>query len=322
MLDASRLLEFLQNKAAQISLHLDANETAMLDRQLKYVETQTYDIQYPELRHRKYIPQDTSVPAGAESILYRQYDRVQNAKIVADFADDIPFADVIAREFPIPIKTVGTAFKYSLRDLEHSAFSGVPLDSMKAAAARDSIERELDDIACVGRPEVGLLGLINNPNVDVIGVDTANGQTLWNPTKTSTGIIADLAKISNYVVTKTNQIYGVNTILMGVPLFQLIKNMPYSPNSDRTVLEWFKSNNPGVEIDGWNKLNTANAAGTGPRIVAYFKDPRVLQEKNPLPFTQLPPQAKAMAFVVYCRALTAGVHIYQPGAVVYMDGAA
>jgi len=321
MLEQRRLLEFLQNKAAQISMHLDANETAILDRQLKYVETQTYDIQYPELRHRKYIPQDTSVPAGAESILYRQYARVQNAKIIADFADDIPFADVIANEFPIPVKTVGSAFKYSLRDLEHAAFSGVPLDALRAAAARDSIEFELDDIATMGRSEVGLLGLVNNPNVDVIGVDTLGGHTLWSA-KTAQEIISDLAKISGYVVTKTKHIYNVNTILMGTALFQIIKNMPFSSTSDRTVLEWFKANNGGVEIDGWHKLDTANAAGTGPRIVAYYKDPRVLQEKNPLPFTQLPPQAKALAFIVYCRALTAGVHIYQPGAVAYMDGAA
>jgi hypothetical protein len=316
-----QILQMLQLKAGLVGLNLDANDTAVLDDQLKYVETQTYNVQYPELRHRRYIPQDTSVPAGAESILYKQFDRVQNAKIVADYADDLPFADVIAKEFPIPIKTVANAFQYSLRDLEHAAFSGVPLDSLRAQAARDSIEFELDDIACFGRPEVGLLGLVNNPNVAVIAVDTVGGQTLWSA-KDALGIIGDLAKIANHVVVNTNQIYQVNTILMGTSLFQKIRMMPYSATSDRTVLEWFRTNNPGVEIDGWHRLNTANAAGTGPRIVGFYRDPRVLQEKNPLPFTQLPPQPKNLSFVVPCRALTAGVHIYQPGAVVYMDGAA
>lgn len=315
-----QFLQTLQLKAGLAGLNLDANETAMLDRQLKHVESEIYTVQYPELRHRRYIPQDTSVPAGAESIIYRQYDRVQNAKLVSDYADDLPFADVIAREFPIPIKTVGSAFQYSLRDLEHAAFSGVALDSMRANAARDSIEFELDDIACFGRAEVGLLGLVNNPNVDVIAVENAGGDVLWSA-KDATEILADLAKLANHVVVNTNQIYQVNTILMGTTLFQKIKMMPYSTNSDRTVLEWFRSNNPGVEIDGWHRLNTANAAGTGARIVGYYRDPRVLKEKNPLPFTQLPPQPKNLSFVVPCRALTAGVHIYQPGAVVYMDGA-
>ncbi|HEV7717125.1 MAG TPA: major capsid family protein [Steroidobacteraceae bacterium] len=321
MLDERRQQDLLAMKAALCSLNLDANETAMLDRQLKYVETTIYKVQYPDLRHRQYIPQDGSTPAGADSILYRQFDTVRNAKMISDFADDLPFADVIQREFPIPIKPLGSAYKYSLRDLQHAAFSGVPLDTLRASAARDSIEYELDDIACFGRPEVGLLGLVNNPNVDVISVGTGVGGNTW-ALKTALEIIADLARLNSYIVTKTNQIYRANTILMGTALFEKLSSMPFSNLSDRTVIEWFRSNNPGITIDGWHRLSTANAAGTGPRVVAYLRDPRVLQEKIPMEFTQLPPQPKGLAFVINTWALTAGVHVYQPGAMVYMDGAA
>lgn len=321
MLDERRQQDLLAMKAALCSLHLDANETAMLDRQLKYVETQIYKVQYPDLRHRQYIPQDGTTPVGADSILYRQFDTVRNAKMISDYADDLPFADVLQKEFPIPIKAVGSAYKYSLRDLQHAAFSGVPLDTLRASACRDSIEFELDDIACFGRPEVGLLGLCNNPNVDVIAVGTGAGGNTW-VLKTPLEIIADLSRLSSYVVVKTNQIYRPNTVLMGTALYEDLSSRPFSALSDRTVIEWFKANNPGITVDGWHRLNTGNAAGNGPRIVSYLRDPRVLQEKIPMEFTQLPPQPKGMAFVINAWALTAGVHVYQPGAMVYMDGAA
>lgn len=320
MLDA-RDQRVLEMKADLIGLRLDANETAQLDRALKYIETQVYNVQYPELRHRRYIPQDNSVPAGADSILYRQFDEVRNAKIISDFADDLPFSDVIQREFPIPIKALGTAHKYSLRDLQYAAFSGVPIDAKRAQASRNSVEYELDSIACFGRAEVGLLGMVNNPNVDVVAAQTLNAHVLWSA-KTPQEIASDLGLLSTHIVSKTNQIYRPDTVLMGTNLFEYLKTTPYSSTSDRTLLEWFRSNNTDLTIDGWYRLNTANAAGTGPRIVAYKRDPQVLQEKIPMEFTQLPPQPKGLAFVVNCWALTAGTHIYQPGAVVYMDGAA
>lgn len=319
MLDLNQQRELLRMKAALTSLHLDANETAQLDRSLRFIEAQVYNVVYPELRHRRYIPQDDSVPAGADSILYRQYDQIRNAKLIADFADDLPFADVIAREFPIPIKPVGSAFKYSLRDLQHAAFNGVPLDVMRGQAARDSIEFELDDIACFGRPQVGLLGFVNNPFIDVLSVANAGGAMLWSA-KTALQILADLAALESHVVVNTNRIYQLNTILLPSAMYEFIKMMPYSALGDRTVLEWFKSNNPELTIDGWSQLDKANASGTGGRIVGYLKDPRILQEKNPMPFTQLPPQPKSLAFIINCWALTAGVHVYQAGAMVYMDG--
>jgi hypothetical protein len=316
-------LELLQLKLALCDVHLDANETANLDRALRYVEAQVYNVEYPELRHRRYIPQDNSVPPGADSVWYRQFEEVGKAKLIGDYADDLPRVDLVQREFSIPVKAIGDSFQYSLRDLQRAAMpGGVPLDTLRAQTARNVIEWELDDIACVGRAAVGIQGLINNDLVDVITPATVGGDVTWiGDGKSAVGILGDLNKLRTHVVSETNQIDTIDTILLPSNLYDHVSTMPFSDHSDRTVLEWFKGNNPGITIEGWGKLDLANADGDGGRIVAYRRSPTVLQEKIAMEYTQLPPQARNLSFIVNAWAITAGTHIYRPKAVIYMDGA-
>jgi hypothetical protein len=316
-------LELLQLRLALSNIRLDANETANLDRALRYVETQVYNIEYPELRHRRYIPQDNSVPPGAESVWFRQYDHVGKAKMISNWADDLPRVDVLATEYGIPVKPIGDSFEYSLRDLQRAAMpNGAPLDQMKAQAARDVIEWELDDIACVGRPDVGIKGFINNDAVDVMTATTVSTKTKWiTDTKDPAAIVADLNALKRHVITETKQIYSIDTILLPSDLYEYIAATPYSAYSDKTVLDWFRGTNTGITVEGWAKLDLANADGDGGRIIGYRKGPQILQEKIPMEYTQIPAQPKNLAFVVNAWAITGGTHIHRPKAVVYMDGA-
>jgi len=317
----------LQLGAVANGMNLDANETALLERQLRHMEAQLYEVEYPELRHTRYIPQDTSTPVGAESILYRVMDQVRAAALITDYANDLPNVDVILKEYPIPIKGYGNHYKYSLRDLQHAAFSGQPIDTLRAQTARDSIEQSLDEVACLGEPSVGIKGFINNDAVDILTAATVGGDVTWadkiNGTGGAAAVIADISEMRNHMIVDTEQLYRPNAYLLPTALFELINTTPFSASggSDRTILEWFRQNNPGVSIEGWWRLDNANAAGTGGRIVAYFRDPRILVEKAVMPFNQLPPQAKSLAFIINCWALTGGTHIYRPKGVVFMDGA-
>lgn len=316
-------LELLQLRLAMSNMRFDANETAQLDRALRYVDTQVYNVEYPELRHRRYIPQDNSVPPGAESIWFKQYDHVGKAKMISNWADDLPRVDLLATEYGIPVKPIGDSFEYNYRDLQRAAMpGGVQIDTLKAQAARDVIEWELDDIACIGRADVGIKGFINNDAVDVMTAATVGGDTTWiADEKPATAIIADLNALRSHVVTETKSIYAIDTILLPTNLYEHIASMPFSATSDRTVLEWYRGSNPGITIEGWPKLNTANADGDGGRIIAYRRAPQILQEKIPMEYTQIPAQPRNLAFVVNAWAITGGVHIHRPKAVVYMDGA-
>ena len=72
--------------------------------------------------------------------------------------------------------------------------------------------------------------------------------------------------------------------------------------------------------ESWYKLNTADAAGTGPRALFYKRSPEVLELVIPQDFEQLPPQAKNLAFVVPCHARCGGVVVRYPVAMLYLDG--
>lgn len=83
----------------------------------------------------------------------------------------------------------------------------------------------------------------------------------------------------------------------------------------------FIAANPWVtEIEAWDQLALADAAGTGPRIVAYHKDPEVLSLEIPQEYEQLPPQPVSLSFVINTHARCAGVLIPFPLGVAYMDG--
>ena len=54
-------------------------------------------------------------------------------------------------------------------------------------------------------------------------------------------------------------------------------------------------------------MDFADAAGTGPRMLTYQRDPEILELIIPQDFEQFPPQARNLAFVVPCHARIGGV---------------
>ncbi|NIR31642.1 MAG: DUF2184 domain-containing protein [Gammaproteobacteria bacterium] len=328
----------LAYQAMTAGLKLDANETALLDRQLTFVEAQLYETEYPGLMHRQFIPQDTSTPVWAQSISSKVIDRIEKASLISDYADNLPLVDVQLTESMTPVKGVGNGYMYSQRDLQAAtAPMAVNLDAERAQTARGSIERTLDDIACFGDSGAGLKGFVNDDLVDVLTAATVDGDTTWEEkiagsTANGSGpkaVIADMNEVVNAVNEGTQSVWEATDLLLPTDLYNLIATTPFSAEggSDRSILEWFRQNHNGqngaplVRVSKWWRLDAANAAGTGGRIVGYARSPQILVEKAVMPFTMLPPQAKGLAFLIYCWALTGGTVIKRPKGVKYLDGA-
>ena len=54
----------------------DAAESAFVERALLYVETETYNVLFPPMEGRKYVPTDNKTPMGAKhSPVYKQDTR-------------------------------------------------------------------------------------------------------------------------------------------------------------------------------------------------------------------------------------------------------
>lgn len=299
---------------------MDDKFTAVLNDELEFIKARTFDIQYPEMKARRFVPVSNEADPGAESITYRQWDEYGMAKIIANYADDLELVDALVEEFTSKVHGIGKAYQFSIQDLRRAALSGNRLDARRAMAARRAIERGIEQIAAFGaigtNPSGGLTGLLNHPNVPLVVPITGT----WS-TATAAEIIADLNKLVSSIVTSTKETQLPDTLILDQTSFALIAQKPVAVDNQTTVLRSFLANNPYIRnIDTWFLNELADTDGTGPRVVAYRRDPEVLSLEIPQEFEQLPPEARNLSFIVNCHARVGGVLIYYPLAVAYMDG--
>ncbi len=308
----------LQTMLGAVGLRMDAKFTAVLERQLEFIKTRTYDIVYPEMKARQFIPVNNDVDTGAETITYRQWDMIGMAQIIANYGDDMPLIDELVEEFEQKVQGLGAAYEWSIQDLRRSAMAGASLDQRRARAARRSIEQQIENIAALGNTKAGLVGFAKNANVPLVTPTTGT----WS-TATGEQMIADLMKLASSIVTTNKETFMPDTTILDIASYNLLATTRVSTTGDTntTALEGFLRSNPWVgTVATWNKLALADAADTGPRAICYKRDAEVLTLEIPQEFEQFPPQPKNMAFQVNVHARIGGVIIYYPIAVAYMDG--
>lgn len=297
------------------SMHLDANETGFIAKQLEYVQAQVYDVEYAPAEARSFIPVDTSVPSGAETFAYDQWDKTGLAKIIANYADDLPSVSAFVTRIPAVCKSLGASYDYSIQDIRAIQFARSRLDEKRIQAAQASIEYSIDHIAAFGNSEHGLTGFLNSSAVPVVPLPNGN----WTASTSADLMLADLTAFANAVVANTKKRHKPNTMLLDTQSYGYLLR-PVGADFGRTVMSAFLTNNPYItSIDQWGLLDTADANGTGPRWVCYEKSPLVVGLVISQEFEQLPPQAKNLAFHVPCHARIGGTVFYIPLACAYAD---
>jgi len=300
--------------------HLDAVETAFLRRQLTHVKTKTYDTKYKNLKATTFIPVSMEANAGDDYIVWYSFSKAGKAKIIADYAHDFPRVDVYAEENQSRIRSIGDSYGYSLKEIRRAAKAGNKLNTRRASVAKSAIDEKIDDIAWNGDDDYGLQGLINYPGITEYTVpNDGTGTTKTWSTKTAAQIIRDLTGLANAVSVPTYGREEINQILLPREQYNLIKNIQMNTYNDKTILEFFLTNNSGVSIDILDELNSAGASATD-RMMAYTRDPEHITLEIPQPFEQLEYDKKGMEYVVSCHAESGGVIIYFPQSVVFGDG--
>lgn len=317
-LDMDNIIRHLNRwtRRGQPVIRADAGEAGMLELQLEQMRTKVYEIQYTELKARRFLPVATDIDTGAETFAYEQTDEAGVAQIITNYANDLPSVTSRTEKIIHQIVSLGDSFEYSIQDLRRAAFSGVPLDARKAKAARNAYERGLDALAARGSAAHNIGGFINASNV-VISTLAAAGT--WS-TKTAAEILADLNKlVSDYVVANRETIMP-DTLLVPTDQYLRMTQTQMSADNSRTVLEAFRASNPSITlVDSWNVLDTAGAGATD-RIALYKRDPEILELVNPQEFEVFAPEPRNLAFIVNCHGRTAGTCIYRPLGIRYMDG--
>lgn len=300
--------------AARIqSVNLDDNEVFFFARELELIKSQSYDIEYPELKSFSLIPISTEAGPGAESITYQSFNSTGMAKVIASYADDLPRADVRGQEFTSPVRGVGCSYGYNLQEIRAAQMVGRSLTDRQAAAARLAHDQRINYLAWFGDPNYNLGGFLNNPDVPATSVpnDGTGNSTLWID-KTPDQILRDMNLFANMIPVATLGVEAPTTLLLPIEQYTLVASTPRSPNSDTTILEYFIQNNPYVkEVQMVPEL-----AGAGPMgadiMMAYNRNARKVTMEIPMPYTQHAPQERVLEFVVPCESRYGGVLFYYP----------
>ena len=133
-------------------------------RELDYIKTQTYDVVYPEMTALSLFPVSSEIPEGAETFTYYSYDRTGMAKIINNYATDLPRADVKGKPVTGYVKSIGDSYGYSVQEMRASRMTGKSLDVRKGESARYAADYLVNKIAWMGSKENNLVGILSEEN--------------------------------------------------------------------------------------------------------------------------------------------------------------
>ncbi len=300
--------------------NLDAAESIFFVQQLAQLKQRTYDRLFPELKARMFIPTDEAIASGAESFLWEEFDEVGLAKIIANYADDLPMADISGQQFTGKIRSLGMSYGWSLQDVRAAALAGKPLSDRKATSARRGIDTLIDTLLAVGDADNDLPGFLNATNVPVLNVaNGAGGNSEWT-TKTPAEILIDINLIVSDTVDATNGVeVGPFDLIFPLEQYTILAQTKNSDSSDVTILEFILSSNPFIRsIDNWHRLKEAGGASAD-RGVLYTRAPEKLEAIIPQEFEQMELETRNLSFQVPTHARCGGTVVHYPLSMRYMD---
>jgi hypothetical protein len=312
----------------EMGIRVDGESSSMFfARQLEHVKGQAYDVIRAPLRAFELLPVSSEAEAGAESIVYNQFDMTGIAKVIANYADDLPRADVKGKQFVARVKSIGNAYGYSVQEVRNAQMAGRNLEQRKANAAARAQREAWNKIAFFGDDANGLQGWLTNTNIPSSAVVDDGGKALGEAggdtefdKKTPEQILRDLNDLANTIVEDTHGAEQPNTVALPIKQYTKIASTRAADGTDTTILEYFIQNNPFIERVEWaNELassqlddNLDSNPFTGDIMIAYNNDPDKLTLEMPQMFEQFPVQERNLAFVVPCHSRIAGVIVYYP----------
>lgn len=296
---------------------LDAVEAnAFAISQLAYLETKEYVRQYQPLLFEILLGNtiSTAAPEGATSVEYTVMDYVGMGKRISPAGTDIPYADVAASRWSIPIANGGIGYQYNTEDLRTAAFTGQSLPAAKLRAAIMGWRRHMNRVALTGEAPSNFTGLFNNALVTVANRPSG---AVWDAA-TSDTIIADVtAGLTAVQVATGNNDYPTKIALPIASYALLLKAR--ATTSDVTVLEFLKRIHPGLDFYAVNELATLGVGGTK-RIVFFNPTDENMVLHMPMPVRFIAPQYVDLAIKVPGEYKYAGLNIRRPLTAYYMDG--
>lgn len=290
------------------------------------INTTIYATQYPELNYAELVPVNVEGPEWAAGVATYTTDSVGQAEWFAGGAKDMRLAEVTQGVTEHRFHLAGIGYEFNLEEVNTASLVGRPLTNQKADAARRAAEQFIHSNALAGDTRKGQAGLINSAAVTSGQVALNAGATsrLWSA-KTTTEIIADINTVLTGIYTGSSNVEMADTLLLPIERLLTLGQM-VMPNTTETVLSFIQRTNSytlttgrALTIRGERRLITAGTGSTA-RMVAYRRDPAILEFHLPMPHRFMPVWHNGpMNFLIPGIFRIGGMEFKRPASVRYAD---
>lgn len=288
-------------------------------RELDYVKTETYDVEYPEMTALNLFPVTSEVPEGAETFTYYSYDKTGMAKIINNYATDLPRADVKGKPVTGYVKSVGDSYGYSVQEMRASRLAGKSLDVRKGESARYAMDYTVNKIAWAGDKDNGLVGILSEGNdipKYVLSTVTVDGEEHTEfRYKNADQILDDINGMQKYTSQITKNVEKPDTLVLPSDVYIDLATRRI-PDTETTILKFVLDHAPYLkEIREANELQaeSTDINTTGSNVMFLFtNDERKMSLEIPMHFYQYPLQEKGLEIEIPCEQRVAGMIIYYP----------
>ena len=289
---------------------LEPGAGLFFSRQLEFVFPDVMTAETPELGYKLHMPISTAINKGATSYTQTIFERIGVAQLISNYADDLPLAEVAGKQWTLPIKDYGIAYQWSIREQWSAEFGGVPLTAEKGIAAREAAEQRHNRTCWAGDPPVGLYGFFTHPNIPRALLAAAIDAGTAADT-----ILAMLNGLVNGVVSLTHGVEKPSRMLLPTDEYSYVASTRLAAGTDTTILKYFLDNNPYIKevfpLEECSADSPYNPTGHD-LVVVYTPDPSKIRMETPVPFLQLPAEARNLALVVNTMATNGGVNARRP----------
>lgn len=280
---------------------------------LEHVTSKMFTHDFPGMDWRDLLPLNTEPDAGENFYAYETTEYIGDSKVAHNYARSAPKVEVKVTKTSGPIIPLLNSFEYDVQDIRNGQVTGRSLSAAKAIAAREFLERGLDELMLVGSAKHDIEGFFNNsavPSNDVAGA-------VW-ASKSPDEKVLDVVTAWTAVVDGTNGIEGqtFNIVLPHTQYMDLATER--MADTGMSGLAYLKSAIP--ELGAIRKnYRLKNISGTDERMVLYTPDSTKLEAILPLDILPHAPQLSGTVWSTVLEARSAGCVIYKPYSMYYAN---
>ena len=307
-----------------LEMRFDANEKIFFERQLEHIEPKIYMIKKEQLYAREVFPVSFEGGPGIDRIYYYMMDKVGTANWIANGGTNAPRADIYMTEHVRNVGEFAASWGWTKQEFRRAQRANMSLSDARAMAAKRAMAEFENRAAFDGDAARGIQGFFDNPSIPRIALPNGAGGKSTFADKTADEMLEDLHLIANSPFNLTNGIERADTMLVSPSVYTRIAETRFKDAGAgaRTVLEQFLATNPFIKSVMPIPKCKEQAPDGSDIIVAYRKDPEVLEMSIPMDLLICEVREEGdFGYKVALEQSSAGVVVRYPLAIAFGLGA-